>query len=74
MATGLAVSWERCDTGSIPGPTQWVKDLALPQLQLRSQLWLGSYPWPSSSQKRKGKGGIPYSLKSLTESLTESFS
>ena len=25
---------------SIPGPAQWVRDLALPQLQLSLQLWL----------------------------------
>ena len=29
-------------TGSIPGPMQWVKDLALPQL------WLGFDPWPGN--------------------------
>jgi len=34
-STGSAVSWERWDTGSIPGLVQWVKDLALQQLQLR---------------------------------------
>ena len=31
-------------TGSIPGLTQWIKDLALPQaaVQHRSQMWLRS--------------------------------
>ena len=39
-------------TGLIPGPAQWVKGLALPQLWLRLRLWLGSDPWP----------GNPYAL------------
>ena len=43
------VSWECWDAGSIPSLTQWVQDLALPQLQLRSQLWIGSNPWPRNS-------------------------
>ena len=43
------VSWERWDAGSIPSWAQWVKDLVLMQLQLRSQLQLGSDPWPSNS-------------------------
>ena len=39
------------DKGSVPGPAQWVKDLASLQLQLqlRSHLWLGSDPWPGNS-------------------------
>lgn len=32
---GLMASWEHWDTGSTPGLVQWVKDPALPQLQLR---------------------------------------
>ena len=35
-AAGLSVPWVHCDTGSIPSLTQWIKDLALPQLWLRS--------------------------------------
>lgn len=35
--------------GLMPGPIQWVKDSALPQLQLRSQLRLQYDPWPRSS-------------------------
>ena len=35
--------------GSILGPAQWVKDLALLKLWLRSRLWLGSDPWPRGS-------------------------
>ena len=32
-----------------PWTAQWVKDQTLPQLQHRSQLWLGSDPWPRNS-------------------------
>ena len=31
-------------------PAQWVKDLALPQLWLRSPLQLGSDLWPENSK------------------------
>lgn len=30
------------DTGSIPDLEQWIKDLALPQLQCSSQMWFRS--------------------------------
>ena len=30
------------DAGSIPGPAQWVNDLALSELQCRLQTWLRS--------------------------------
>ena len=45
----LVLSLEQWDVGSIPGPAQWIKDLALPQLWCRSQLWLGSDPWLQKS-------------------------
>jgi len=45
---GLAVSLEPRDPSSISA-AQGVKDLALPQLQLRSQLRFGSDPWPRNS-------------------------
>ena len=49
-ATGLTASLEHWDAGSILSLGQWVKDLALLQLQLRLQLWLGSDPWPRNSK------------------------
>ena len=39
----------RC--GLDPQPVQWVKDLALPQLQHRSQLWLGLNPQPGNFRR-----------------------
>ena len=47
---GLTVSRVCWDGGLIPSPAQWVKDLALPQLQFRLRLQLGSDPGP----------GVPY--------------
>ena len=34
--------------GLIPSLVQWVKNLALPQLWHRSQLWLKFDPWPGN--------------------------
>ena len=44
--------------GLIPSLVQWVKDLALPKLQLKLQLQIRSDPWPGlhvlrGGQKRK---------------------
>ena len=56
---GSVASLQCWDTMSIPGPAQWVRDPALPQLWHRSQLWLTSDPWPGNSichgAAKKGK-------------------
>ena len=38
--------WEGQEAVPIPSRAQWFKDLALPQLWLRLQLWFRSDPWP----------------------------
>ena len=60
-ATGSAESWELWDAPSIPGPVQWVRDLTLPRLWLRSPLQLGSDPWP----------GTPYAGEANTHKKSE---
>lgn len=58
---GLIVTLQCQDTGSIPGLIQWVKDLALLQLQHRSQPWFRSDPWPGNYMccgvAKRGVGG-----------------
>ena len=39
------MSWEHWDIGLISTAAQWVGDLALLYLKLRSRLWLRSDPW-----------------------------
>ena len=58
------MSWEPWDSGSIPSLAQWLKDLVLPQLQLRSQLWLEFDPCPGNPRvaKKKKKAGRQYFL------------
>ena len=53
-ATGSVMSRERWDAGLIPSPAPWVKDLALPKLRLRSQLWLDSDPWAQEFHMSRG--------------------
>ena len=53
-AMGSAEPWEHRDIGLIPGPAQWVKDLALSQVQLWLHLWPGSDPWTRNSTCPKG--------------------
>ena len=68
-ATGSEASLLHQDTGFIPGPAQWVKGLS--ELWHRSQLWLGSDPWPrnfnmlKSGQKRKKKKKEAHALFSV---------
>ena len=45
----LAEFWECWDTGSIPGPAEWVKDQVLLQLWLKSRLQIASDPLPGNS-------------------------
>ena len=69
------VYWELWNIGSIPGLAQWVKDLALPQLQLKLQQRLRSDPWPESSiccraAKKKRKNSQESPLKQRCLSFT----
>ena len=43
---GIGVSMESWDACLVLCPAQWVRDLTSTQLWCRSQLWLGSDPWP----------------------------
>ena len=77
-AMGLVASLASWDTGSIPGQVQWVTDLALLQLQHRSQLWLDlipgleiSYPvrWP---KKERGERERKCELKGYFSNFEKS--
>ena len=51
MANGIGSALGALGLGFNPSLAQWVKDLALLQVQLwlRLQMWLGSNPWPGNS-------------------------
>ena len=53
----LPCLWSLLSVGSIPGSVQWVKDLALPQLQLGFHLWPRNFhiPWVQQKKKKKKK-------------------
>ena len=53
--------------GSIPGPAQWVKDPALQQLRLRSQLQLRSGCWPRNSICHRAAQKKKHCLKSQSK-------
>ena len=69
--------WSLGSAGLIPGPVQWIKDLALLQLWCRLQLWSDSTPSPgisicrgSGKKKKKKKRQISVNhLFSLYASL-----
>ena len=70
VAQGSAVSLEHWDTGFIPCLAQWVKDPVSPQQQQwRSQLRLGSDPWPRNSTGQPKKKGRKKKKKALISLL-----
>ena len=76
-AMGLAASLQCQDTGWIPGPAQWLKDLALPQLGCTcgSDLIPGSgtpMPWGGGAKKeRKKKGKVWLNVIQLLKSIKQ---
>ena len=63
---GSVASLERWDTGLIPSPAQWVKDLVLPQLQHRSQL---AQIWSLAEELQMLWGGQQWGKKFFSLSL-----
>ena len=64
---GMAASWKHWDTGLIPGPVQWVKDLMLLQLWVQSlaqELYM-----PRDGQKKKKKIK-QYSIKTRNKEVS----
>jgi len=69
--TASVASWECWVEGSIPSPAHWVKDLLLPQLQLRHDFSSDLIPglgtpyaagWPKMKKKKKRTKDNNYSV------------
>ena len=60
---GTVASLECQDAGLIPGPAQWVKVLALPQLLLRFDPWRWNSIFPEAAKNEKKNKNSECSVK-----------